>query len=115
MLDAALKQFLDAVVAGEDRRDLFLFERKTFLELFKLELADAANERGLCPVVNTTQNRITFDGTKSAAILAVAYPEISYRFSGLYWSAVHGLETLDKYPDTVEADKARFATQIRSL
>jgi hypothetical protein len=109
MYESALKQLIEGVAKGEYRRELFLFEEGRYLDLFKLELQDSASEAGLCPIVNTITRSIMFDGhPKSCVILAVAHPKISYRFAGIPWTAIHGLDTLDKYPEHAEGDKARL-------
>lgn len=113
MYETALKQLIEGVAKGEYRRELFVFEKTQMLELFKLELQDSANAAGLCPIVSTIARSITFDGhPKSKVILAVSHPDISFRFAGMPWTAVHGLDVLD---DAIlpAADKARFRAQIR--
>jgi hypothetical protein len=112
-MEATLKQFLDAVGNGELRRDLFLFPKTVHRELFKLELVDQANARGLVGLVNMTPSTVVFLRDKgpagSTAFLRVAHPRLDLECKGQEFTAVHGL---DCYGET--DDGARISAALRA-
>ena len=101
----ALKLFLDAVQEGQFRRDLFLFEKNIHRQLFKLELVDDANARGMHGVIASSSNVIWFDDG-SEAVLRVGHAYVDREFRGSEFTAIHGTECLAEFPYYKEISEA---------
>jgi hypothetical protein len=93
-MEQALEDFLAAIAKGEVRRDLFIFPNRMARELFRLELIESAQERGMYPMVRTGDNTVTFHGNESTAMLRVAHPFLDRELQAYEFHAAYGLDHL---------------------
>lgn len=110
MTEDALKLLLDRAAEGQNFCDvLFIVPRKDRVRERLHEIFYAAENAGLNPVVDLARQTVRMNDGFAKAYVAVAYPEFSLRFAGIWWIAIDGLVHAD--PD----DAARLNAWIREV
>lgn len=104
------KEFLDAIEAGEVQYRLFLYPNRSDRERAVLDLFNEAGARMMCPIVRSAQKQVLVDG--SVAHIHIAHEYIHRELRGIVFTGIHGLETLDKYPD-IEPVKNELLSRVR--
>jgi len=94
------KEFLSAIAAGKNRRDLFLHHTRAEMQTAIAEMCDEANGMGLWPIFQRAHWVVVFGN--SFAKMRVAHNHIDETMRGLVWSGVHGLECLDGFERSAE-------------
>lgn len=91
------KELFDIVASGAPRHDLVLVKDTGMREQVIKELFNEAGERGMCPIIRSSEMVMYFDG--SSVTLRIAHSHIDRELRGLVWSGIHGLDILDTHDE----------------
>lgn len=93
------KEFLDAVQAGDARRDLFLMPHKEELLHQMSYLSELSDARDLDCMVLGARQAVHYPKGYAQFRIAHANLHRETALKGYTWTAIHGLDTLNGFPD----------------
>ena len=102
--------FLEAVKREDVRRDLFICENTAKVRYEMQRLMDEAFAMNLNPMMRGMQNVIAFG--ISFGMFKVAHPFLDAALRGIQFTAIQGLDQLDKYDD-MDSVKKNLEAQVR--